>query len=991
MTASSVSAYCGLKSKSFPLAFICEDEDGAEDLAQDLRTLAPLFGQSLAPAALFLESPHSRLTAMERLVRGSQAVVALKKELDAPALSPEQYKRLRRRLVQKEALSRLEVLGALERLGFQGCHFVESPGQYAARGAVLDFYSLEPSRAVRLFFSGAVLDSIRVFDPQTQKTLEFLSETVLAPCKELEPEGLIRDWLPQSSRFLEPFPAEGVSEGRKYQGQVSLFLAEAGRWLEEGRRVCVFSLNPGEQDRLKELLEGKIPLNKLEFFLGPLSSGFEDSRQKLSVVTASQIWGRYYRLRPAEPQSLEAEALGGFKELGEGDFVVHKDYGIGRYVGLRRISVEREPQGAGEKPGEQEYLCLEFKRGDLLYVPLYDFKKIQKYIGAEGKAPALSSLDARSWENVCLRVQESVRQLALDILKREALRRSVPAHSFSQDSHLEQEFGQSFPYQETPDQARAIEEAKQDLRESLPMDRLVVGDVGFGKTEVAMRAIFKCVMGLKQAALLAPTTILADQHFRTLRARFADYPVQLGLLSRFQNPKETKKILENLSRGSCDVVVGTHRLLQKDVRFKELGLVVIDEEHRFGVKDKERLKDLRKGVHVLSLSATPIPRSLHQSLSGLRGISYIQSPPQGRLPITTAVLPFEEELVARAISAELARGGQVYYVHNRVRTLAGRVHFLEKLLPGVRFHMAHGQMSALELEKTMMDFMQKKFDVLAASTIIESGLDIPNVNTLIVENAHEFGLAQLYQLRGRIGREDRRAFCWLLYPDGGKGLEGISSQARKRLSALKEFSSLGSGLRLALRDLEIRGAGELLGHRQHGFLTAVGLEQYCELLEEEVSRLKGKPPKARFQTVLDLKVPALLPEDYLPEESARLEAYKKLLRAQSPRDLEEVRRELEDLCGPVPAEAENLFKMASLRMRLESFRVRSATQTPGRKVRLEFDPEASLSEKTLRGWIEEHGKGLRFLKTQSGEGVEVRVPEGLPVLDFLEKLSKTME
>ncbi|MDE2290936.1 MAG: DEAD/DEAH box helicase, partial [Elusimicrobia bacterium] len=637
------------------------------------------------------------------------------------------------------------------------------------------------------------------------------------------------------------------------------------------------------------------------------------------------LFGRAYRLpRWQAPAGTERVRVR-WRELKKGDYVVHEQFGVARFLGLEAVAApgSAQAEATGGQAAVSDCLSLEFRGGDRLYLPMADFKRVQKYVAAEGARPRLSSLDTRTWAEVKARVEEGVRKLAEELLKRHAERAALPGHAFPADGRLEEEFAESFPYEETPDQARAIAEVKADMAAPSPMDRIVVGDVGFGKTEVAMRACLKCAAGAMQAAVLAPTTVLADQHMRTFQARFAEYPVRVAGLSRFQTAAEQKAVLEGLRKGTVDVVVGTHRLLSADVKFKDLGLIVIDEEHRFGVKDKERLKALRARVDCLTLSATPIPRTLNQGMSGLRDISLIQSAPTGRLPIVTEVRPYDEKHVKAAIEAELARGGQVFYVHNRVRSLPAVRDRIAALVPGARLAMGHGQMKPDALEEAMWDFHKGKYDVLVASTIIESGLDIPTVNTLLVEDAQDFGLAQLYQLRGRIGRERRRATCVLYYPGDAAGLKSLSEPARKRLEALREFKDLGSGLGLAMRDLEIRGAGDLLGARQHGYINAVGVEFYSQLLEAEVERLKGRRARlARAPAQLDLAVPAFIPEDYLPGDLERLRFYKRALDADG-KALEALRRELEDLSGPPPREVENLFAVLALRRRASARGVRA--------------------------------------------------------------------
>lgn len=725
-----------------------------------------------------------------------------------------------------------------------------------------------------------------------------------------------------------------------------------------GYKVFLFCLNRGESERFGELLESRMPAGTFQLMVGPLQRGFQHEGHKLVVVTSSEILERFYRTRSAP---LTSRVSGPFRyaELKCGDYVVHQDYGIGRYLGLK---------------GQDGVDCLliEYRGGDKLYVPLLDFRKVQKYIGAEGKRPRLNSLDTRTWLATLGRVQEGVRKWMEQLLRLEAHRKVARGHAFPPDSYMEGEFARSFPYEETPDQSQAIEEVRAHLQAPYPMDHLLVGDVGFGKTEVAMRAALKCVVDFRQAAVLVPTTILAAQHARTFRDRFAGYPVRIGMLSRFNSRRETLEMLQGLREGTVDIAIGTHRLLQPDVRFKDLGLLVIDEEHRFGVRAKERLRLLKRTVDTLAMTATPIPRTLHQALSGLRSLSRIESPPLGRQPISTWVGPWDEDRVQSAVLEELAREGQVYYVHNRVRTLPARLAALKELLPQVRFGLAHGQMRAQDLDRTLWDFHNRKFDVLVSSSIIESGLDLLAVNTLIVENAQEFGLSELYQLRGRVGRERRQAWCYLFHPtDAGRvGPEGV-----KRLAALREFADLGSAFRLSLRDMEIRGAGDLLGIRQHGYLSAVGLEFYCELLTDEMNRMRGRlAPSEDLPLVLDLKLPAHIPEAYLPGEMERLDAYKRILACPPARE-RALQSELEDLSGALPEEVRNLFRLSRLKRLCQSRKLRSVVQRRG-WVDVHFRPEASPRPQAVlfaaRAAVKSPKPAVvEFLPSRGGDGIRV--------------------
>ena len=975
-----------------PLVLVRRDDEDLEDLADSFEALAPLFdpGAGAVLPAVFGDDPQVRLGSLERLAAGAPVALATAEGLSAAAPAPGGWSGRRMRIRSNDAPGRQAVLDRLESLGFQRAEFVESPGEYAARGAVVDFFALEPLRAVRLLFHEDRVASIRAFDPQTQAGGAFLDEVTLTPARApQEPEARVRDWLQGRGLWLveegldvgepgapaftalaaaaDPAVDFGMRAPMRFEGNLELAVSQMRAWRAEGLRVLLFSLNRGEDERVQELLEGKLAPGDCQFLIGRLASGFVRPADRLVALTSRELFDRSYRgvSRWARHDTGPRRRLR-WGELKAGDYVVHHEYGIGRYLGIEPVQASAE--------GTLDCLRLEYRGGDKLFVPMTDFKLVQKYVGSEGHRPRLSSLDTRSWEAVKARVKEGVRELAEQLLRLQAARQGKPGHAFPPDSHLEDEFARAFPYDETPDQARAIEEVKADMTAPHPMDRVVIGDVGFGKTEVAMRACLKCALGLKQAAVLVPTTILADQHFRTFAKRFAEYPLRIGMLSRFEPPARQKKTLAELAKGTLDIVIGTQRLLSPDVAFKDLGLIVVDEEHRFGVKDKERLKALKETVDVLSLSATPIPRTLHQSMSGLRAVSLIRSAPAGRQPIVTRVAPFDEKTAARAIEEELSRGGQAYYVYNHIESLGERAERIRKAIPGVRVGVAHGQMRSDALEKTMWAFFNRDFDVLVASSIIESGLDIPTVNTLIVEDAQDFGLAQLYQLRGRIGRERQRAVCWLFHPAGA----GLTEEAKKRLLALREFGELGSGLQLAMRDLEIRGAGDLLGAKQHGFVDAVGVEYYCELLNEEVLTLKGTPTRpARPPVQLDVQLPAFIPESYLPGELERLQFYKRLLDA-GPDGLAGLRRELEDLSGPAPEPVLNLFRLMAVRCAAARRGVRAICQR-GERMEVYFAADAAVGPESIASWHERFGKGLEFLRAPEGDGVRAELDDGDPV------------
>jgi transcription-repair coupling factor (superfamily II helicase) len=651
-----------------------------------------------------------------------------------------------------------------------------------------------------------------------------------------------------------------------------------------------------------------------------------------------------------------AGALASPLDIKAGDFLVHEKHGIGRYQRLQSLKVGKDTS---------EYLNIEYKGGDRIYVPIFELQQVQKYMGAEGRRPALSSLDTASWEKLKSKVKEDVAKLAAELLKKAARRAAKLGHAFPPAAHLEKEFAESFVYELTEDQKKTWQEVEADMMAPKAMDRLVCGDVGFGKTEIAMRAALKCALAGKQVAFLCPTTILAEQHARNFTERFADYPVTVSFVSRFQTKLEQKEILKQIASGGVDVIIGTHRLLSSDVVFKNVGLVIIDEEHRFGVRQKSKLLAFRETVDVLSLTATPIPRTLSASLGGIKDLSVIETAPEGRLPISTRVGVFDEDVMVKAVQAEFDRGGQVFYVHNRVKTLLARKKWLETVLPGVRIGMVHGQMKENELEEAMHGFLHRKIDLLLATTIIESGLDIPSVNTLIVEEAEELGLAQLYQLRGRVGRSRTRASCYLFY-----SLGGMTADAKRRLEALREFTALGSGFRLAMRDMEIRGAGNLLGPQQHGNMAAVGIETYSRLLNEEIHRQKSGviDEDVPQEMVLEVSLTAFLPDDYLPSESERVQMYKRILAANEAL-LTKLKEELIDRCGPLPSPAKTLFDAAHLRLLAQAKGIVEIHQETDDVV-FYFRPRYELPENSFQRLLAENDKLWRFIP---GPPVGVRV------------------
>ncbi len=757
------------------------------------------------------------------------------------------------------------------------------------------------------------------------------------------------------------------------------FFTQMHRWTRQGYRVKVFCNNAGERERFKEIWQeyglteiepnpGSLPLRP-ELSIGSLSRGFVCDAARLAVVTDAEIFGRYRvqaprRLKSSQTRAMRSALEIDFSELEEGDYVVHVQHGIGRYCGLERMPDSRRP--AGEAPQGPECLVIEYapsapdQSPPRLYVPVTEAHLVSKYVGAGKARPPLNTLGGTRWAKAKAQAEHAVRDLAGEMLQVQASRAAQAGHAYRPDTPWQREFESSFLYEETLGQRQAITETKRDMETPRPMDRLICGDVGFGKTEVALRAAFKAVMDGKQVAVLVPTTVLAQQHYNTFRERMADYPVRIELLSRFRSRREQKRVIQELARGAVDIVVGTHRLVQDDITFKELGLVVIDEEQRFGVLHKEKFKHLRHLVDVLTLSATPIPRTLYLALMGARDMSTIETPPQDRLPVETYVIPYDERVIRDAIQRELNRQGQVFFLHNRVSTIGVVEQKLRALVPQARMVVGHGQMDSDELEEVMTTFINGQADVLLSTTIIESGLDIPNANTIIIDRADRFGLSDLYQLRGRVGRYKHQAYAYFLLPRHA----GLLSDARKRLSAIKQYSSLGSGFKIAMRDLEIRGAGNLLGAEQSGHITAVGFELYCQLLKQSVSALKGEPVKRRVEVRARIdfitsapgekeesedlwshprrkgdaiEVPrevasyvsqgetpaparpapraaAYLPMDYVPDDRQRIEIYRKLAQVNDSESLAALKNECRDRFGPLPEPVELLLLVYELKV-----------------------------------------------------------------------------
>ncbi len=807
-------------------------------------------------------------------------------------------------------------------------------------------------------------------EEEVQKTIPSLglSATLSPPCGE-------RDGVRGASLFssLEAFRpvTERAPELQIAEAQRREFFNQLHRWLRQGYAVHVFCNNDGERQRFEEIWTEISPQptvhspqsgNRdrretvdagLRTGIGSLARGFICDDAKLVVVTDAEIFGRYKIQRPRRLKSPHALAARSaldidFTELSEGDLVVHLQYGIGRFLGLKNLPATTGSSNSELRTPNSEMECLVIEYAPVhpgdeppkLYVPVTEAHLVSKYVGAGKAHPPLNTFGGTRWKKAREQAERAVRNVAAELLQIQAVRETQPGHAFKPDTPWQREFESAFIYEETPDQIRSIAETKSDMEKAKPMDRLICGDVGFGKTEVAIRAAFKALMDGKQVAVLVPTTVLAHQHFNTFRERTADYPVRIELLSRFRTRRQQQRVVKDLANGGVDIVIGTHRLIQNDITFKDLGLVVIDEEQRFGVLHKEKFKRLRTLVDVLTLSATPIPRTLYLALTGARDMSTIQTPPHDRLPVETIVVPFDERIIRDAIQRELNRGGQVFFLHNRVMTIETVADRLKRLLPRARIVVGHGQMGADELEEVMTKFVNGEADVLLSTTIIESGLDIPNANTIIIDRADRFGLSDLYQLRGRVGRYKHQAYAYLLLPRH----VSLLTDVRKRISAIRQYSTLGSGFKIAMRDLEIRGAGNLLGAEQSGHITAVGFELYCQLLKQSVSALKGEKVKPRVEVIVKLDFldqsvvssqqsvatgdgqsatdhrlltthkSASLPHNYVTEPQHRIEIYRKLAQANEKSALENLRKELRDRFGPLPPAVELLLLVAELKI-----------------------------------------------------------------------------
>lgn len=947
-------------------------------------------------------------------------------------ISPDEIQKNRIHITGEDTVDLTKLEQDLTALGYERESQIEAPGQFAVRGGIIDVFPLAEEMPVRIELWGDEIDSIRMFDAKSQRSIENISEITIYPASEncFGNNGLVSflKYFPENETLLfydEPHRLQETAEtveaeyteslknradaGMKEEGEEELrvfqtkdIISEMNRYsgiglttLESkcglfkvrsvytvqakgvnpynnsfelltrdlkrlkrnGYRVVLLS---GSRTRAKRLAEDLRDYDLSSFYsedmqrevkpgeimaaYGYASEGYEYPMLKFVVISESDIFGR--KKKKKKRKKYEGQRIQDFAELKPGDYVVHENHGIGVYKGIEKIEVEKIVK---------DYMKIVYAEGGVLYIPVAQMDLIQKYAGADAKKPRLNKLGTIQWGKTKSQVKKAVQIVAKDLVELYAVRQQSEGFVYGPDTVWQKEFEEMFPFEETDDQLQAIEDTKHDMESKKIMDRLICGDVGYGKTEIAIRAAFKAVQEGKQVVCLVPTTILAQQHYNTFVQRLKEFPVRIDLLCRFRSAAEQKKTIEDTKKGFVDILVGTHRVLSKDVVFRDLGLLIIDEEQRFGVTHKEKIKKLKENIDVLTLTATPIPRTLHMSLIGIRDMSVLEEAPNERMPIQTYVMEYNDEMVREAITRELARDGQVYYVYNRVNDIADVAGRIQSLVPDANVAFAHGQMKERELEDIMYDFINGDIDVLVSTTIIETGLDIPNANTMIIQDADRFGLSQLYQLRGRVGRSNRMAYAFLLY-QRDKLLKEV---AEKRLSAIREFTDLGSGIKIAMRDLEIRGAGNLLGEAQSGHMEAVGYDLYCKMLNEAVRQLKGGPEAETFTTLIDLNVDAYIPEYYIKNEYQKLDIYKRIAAIESEEELEDMTEELIDRFGDIPKKVQQLLVIASLKSLAHSVYV-TAIEQKGEEIRFTMYEKAKIDPSGIPKFLDSYKNDLIF-------------------------------
>ncbi len=799
------------------------------------------------------------------------------------------------------------------------------------------------------------------------------------------------DAIPKSTKILAPKAIVNFSQItlHNYHGQIDLLIEDIKDKKSKGIKIVILSGTRPRGERLVNTLRDNdiessyndvihdVQPGEVVITFGSQLNGFEYPELKICVISDKEVFGEAKRKSVNRSSKKGINKIKSFAELKPGDYVVHVNHGIGVYKGIKQLELQ------GHK---KDYLELTYDSDDKLYVPVEQLDMVQKYIGTEGKAPKINKLGSAEWSKAKRKVKKSIEEIAEDLVKLYAVRSTLKGYKYSKDTVWQKQFEDEFPYEETPDQITAIDDIKLDMQSDKAMDRLLCGDVGYGKTEVAIRAAFKAVMDGKQVALLVPTTILAQQHYNNFVQRFSDFPVRIDMISRFRTASQQKVTMKALKDGEVDILIGTHRILQKDIQFKDLGLLVIDEEQRFGVTHKEKIKKIKKNIDVLTLSATPIPRTLHMSLVGVRDISVIETPPEERYPVQTYVIEYNEQLTRDAILRELNRGGQVYVVYNRVENIKEMASYVSKLIPEARVAVAHGQMQERELENIIVDFMKNEYDILVATTIIETGMDIQNVNTMIIYDSDRMGLSQLYQLRGRVGRTNRIAYCYLTYRKD----KVLTEVAEKRLKAIKDFTELGSGFKIALKDLEIRGAGNMMGSSQHGHMASVGYDLYCRMLEDTIKLVKGEIDKEPVETTVELKVDAYIPADYIKDEVQKIEVYKKIAAIDSYEDMKDIEEELEDRFSDIPISVYNLMNIAYTRSIGKKLGIEEIKEKKDEIV-FQFESRERIDDNILRALLKDYNRKISIkMLDKPGFGYKIREVKRENLINSIKEIMEYM-
>lgn len=1049
---------------------LAEDERRAREIYEDYRFYDRKVYSYPAKDLLFFQADiHGNLLIRQRM----KVIKALLEEKELTVVTSidgcmdflESLEKIKEQLIHYESDSTVDIeqlKNQLVALGYERVGQVEMPGQFSVRGGIVDIYCLTEENPWRIELWGDEIDSIRSFDPESQRSLENLEELTIYPAVEhigdkdmvsfldyfpeertiifldepnrlTEKGGAVEEEYRQSRMHREEKGSRNLPENwlcsfeqlqkelnkrncisvcalepkqagwkvrekfylevksiSAYNNSFELLVKDLHQYKKQGYRIALLSGSRTRAERLaKDLQEEglaafygqdydrEICPGEIMVVYGHAKKGFEYPLIKFAVMTESDIFGQEQKKK--KKKNYSGSRIQDFAELSIGDFVVHEKHGLGIYRGIEKVEVDRIVK---------DYIKIEYRGGSNLYIPATQLDCLQKYSGADAsKAPKLNKLGTQEWNKTKSKVRGAVKNIAKELVELYAVRQEKEGYVCGPDTVWQREFEEMFPYEETEDQLSAIEDAKRDMESTRIMDRLICGDVGYGKTEVALRAAFKEVQESRQVAYLAPTTILAQQIYNTFVQRMKEFPVRVELLCRFRTPAQQKKAIEDLKKGQVDVIIGTHRILSKDVQFKNLGLLIVDEEQRFGVTHKEKIKQLKKDVDVLTLTATPIPRTLHMSLIGIRDMSVLEEPPMDRMPIQTYVMEYDEETVREAINRELRRGGQVYYVYNRVTDIADVALRIAKLVPDARVDFAHGQMSERELENVMYSFVNGDIDVLVSTTIIETGLDISNVNTMIIHDSDRYGLSQLYQLRGRIGRSNRTAYAFLMYRKNVM----LKETAEKRLAAIREYTDLGSGFKIAMRDLELRGAGNLLGAQQHGHMNAVGYDLYCKMLNEAVKEAKGIHTMEDFETSVDLNVDAYIPDSYISNEFQKLDIYKRIAGIETQQDYDDMLEELLDRFGEPGKAVLNLLAIAKLKAIAHQGYVTEIKQT-GKTVRFTLYEKARLNTEGFPALMQKYRRGLQFKNEQ--EPKFILEPQGnliLTLTEFAEELKSMAE